>query len=279
MNKKTYVVTGSTSGIGEGLTKALSENNIVFAGFRRKECEEELKEISPNIIPFYIDYADSSSIKPAIDFIKSKTDKIDGLFNVAGCVVAGAMEHISVDELKHQFDVNVFAALELSQGLLDLLEDGKIINISSMSSFGIFPLIAPYCASKRCMDILFNLMQLEFKRNIKITSVKLGVVATPLWGKSIKENEKVFDKCSEYSKEMTFMVKNAKQNETKGLSIQKVVSEIIKIDSKSNPKPSYTLGFDAKVSEIFSHLPLSVINKIVVNKLKSRCSTMSERKN
>lgn len=273
-NKKIYVITGSTSGIGKGLTEELSKNNIVFAGFRRKECEEELKSISTNIIPFYIDCADSSSIKSAIDFIKSKTDKIDSLFNIAGCVVAGAMEYLSIEDIKHQFDVNVFAALELSQGLLDLLEGGKIINISSMSSFGIFPLIAPYCASKRCLDILFNLMQLEFKRDIKITSLKLGVVATPLWEKSIKENEKVFDKCSDYSKEMTFMVRNAKQNETKGLSIHKIVSEIVKINSKTKPKPSYTIGFDAKVSEIFSHLPLSVINKIVVNKLKTRCGSV-----
>lgn len=268
-NKKIYVITGSTSGIGLELTKEFAKENIVFAGFRNNDFEKNLKEISENVIPFYMDCTDFTSIKSAIEFIKSKTNKIDTLINVAGCVVAGAMEVISTEELKRQFDVNVFSALEFSRGLLNELENGKILNVSSMSSFGIFPFIAPYCASKRTLDILFNLMQLEFKRNIKIVSLKLGSVATHIWSKSIKSNKQTFDKCSEYTFEMDFLVSNAMKNETKGIPIEKIVNKIVKIDSKQNPNVSYTIGFDAKCAEIFSHLPQQIINNIVGYRLKN----------
>ena len=151
---KTYVITGGTSGIGEALVNYFSKDNIVFCGYRNeKKLPDELSE---NIIPFYVDYANPNTIQGAVEFITSKTDKIDTLINVAGCVVAGAIENIPVSELRRQFDVNVFGAVELSQGLLDNLNNGKIINISSMASYGLFPFISPYCASKRALDILFN---------------------------------------------------------------------------------------------------------------------------
>ena len=124
-----------------------------------------------------------NSIAQAAAFIKSKTDKIDTIINVAGCVIAGLIERIDIDDLRKQFEVNTFSHLDLTQRLLPLLKkDGKIINISSMASFGIFPFVAPYCASKRALDILFNSLAVE--SNIKVVSVKPGVIATPLWDKS-----------------------------------------------------------------------------------------------
>ena len=204
---KTIVITGSTSGIGKELTKHFAKDNRVFAGYRNGKFLEELKSLG--VIPFYINLTDSASICEAADFIVSQTDKIDTLINVAGCVVAGAVEDIDVSRIREQFEVNTFAHLDFSQRLLDLLDNGKIINISSMSSFGIFPFVAPYCASKRALDILFNSMLLETKRNIKIVSVKPGVIATPLWQKSIDNNKDSIDNPRGFEKEMRFMVKNA----------------------------------------------------------------------
>ena len=156
MMNKVYVVTGATSGIGKALIEKLAENNVIFAGYRSDSKCMELREISENIYPFYVDYAKPETIKDAVKLIKSKTEKIDTLINIAGCVVAGPVEKLSMAEIRRQFDVNVFGHIELSQGLIDFLEGGKIINVSSMSSFGIFPFISPYCASKRCLDMFFN---------------------------------------------------------------------------------------------------------------------------
>ena len=199
---KTYVISGATSGIGKALLEKLAENNVVFAGYRSEEKRELLEQISPNIQPFYIDYSKPETIAASIEFIKSKTNKIDTLINVAGCVVAGPIEKISIDEIKRQFNVNVFGHIEITQGLIELLDGGKIINVSSMSSFGIFPFISPYCASKRCLDMFFNSLLLESKRDIKVVSIKPGAIATPLWDKSIKENTEAMTNCIGFEKEM-----------------------------------------------------------------------------
>ena len=68
---KTYVITGSTSGIGKNLVEELCENNIIFAGYRNPKHEEMLKGISQNIYPFYIDYSKPETIKLACDYIIS----------------------------------------------------------------------------------------------------------------------------------------------------------------------------------------------------------------
>lgn len=256
---KTYVITGGTSGIGKALIEALSKSNKIFAGYRNEKFVDELK--SKGTIPFYIDMENENSIENAANFIKSQTDSIDTIINVAGCVIAGVIENLPVQNIKKQFEVNTFSHLDFTQKLIPILNNGKIINISSMSSFGIFPFIAPYCASKRALDILFNAMSIE--SNIKVVSVKPGVIATPLWEKSIALNQNAIETSKDYEKEMKYMVKNAQKNGTQGLDVNKVANKILKIDKMTNPKPSYTIGLDAKFAEIASKLPFDIQNKLV----------------
>ena len=260
---KTYVVTGAASGIGKALITELAKDNIVFAGYRNEVHEADLRLISPNIFPFFIDYANPETIKLAYEYILSKCTKIDTLVNIAGCVVAGPVEDLNIDEIRRQFNVNVFGHIELTQGLMPVLENSKIINVSSMASYGIFPFISPYCASKRCLDMFFNSLLIENKKNIKVVSIKPGVIATPLWGKSIDENSKYFDNYGDYSEEMKYVIANAQKNAKTGLPAEKVVKVIIKADKIKNPKLSYTVGADAFVASLISKLPQGLINKIV----------------
>lgn len=270
MKTKTYVVTGATSGIGKALIKRIAQDNIVFAGYRDESKLEALKAISSNIYPFYVDYAKPETIKPACEYLVSKCTKIDTLVNIAGCVVAGPVEKIDINEIRRQFDVNVFGHLELTQRLLDNLCDGKIINVSSMASFGIFPFISPYCASKRSLDMFFNALLLENKKNIKVVSIKPGVIATPLWGKSVVENLKYINQCSGYEKEMQFLMTNAQKNGQKGLSVEKVVDVILKADRAKSPKLSYTVGRDAFMASLMAKLPQKFINSLIKLGLKVR---------
>ena len=185
------------------------------------------------------------------------------MINVAGCVVAGPVEKISINEIRRQFNVNVFGHLEFTQGLIDYLDNGKIINVSSMASYGLFPFISPYCASKKCLDMFFNSLLIENKRNLKIISVKPGVISTPLWDKSINENSKYLENCSGYEKEMQFIMSNARKNEENGLDVNKVVEIILKADKAKNPALTYTVGKDAFGARIFSKLPQKIINNLI----------------
>ncbi len=267
---KKYVITGATSGIGEALTKEFSKTSLVFAGYRNSAKIDILRRFGENVIPFYIDMTNPESISEASDFIKSKTDKVDTLINAAGCVVAGAVENIDIDRLRYQFEVNTFSHLQFSQKLLKLLNGGKIINISSMSSFGFFPFISPYCASKRALDILFNSLAIETGGRIKIISIKPGVISTPLWEKSVDENAASIKEDLSYEKELKFMAENAMKNSKKGLDVSEVVKVVKKADSLKNPKSSYTVGRDARFAEFISKLPQDMLNSLIRFGLKSR---------
>ena len=268
-NRKVYVITGATSGIGKALLEEFSKDSIVFAGYRNARYEAELSKM-PDVIPFFIDMEKPYTISGAAEFIKHKTDRVDVLINAAGCVVAGAVEHIATSRIRKQFEVNTFSHLEFTQKLLPLLNEGRVINISSMASFGIFPFVAPYCASKRALDILFNSMSLEMHDGPEIISVKPGVIATPLWKKSVELNKSALENDEEYSKEMRYMEANALKNGQKGLPVERVVKLIKKVSITKNPKPSYTVGVDAFFAELISKLPQNLINFLIKTGMKKK---------
>ncbi|MBR1424789.1 SDR family NAD(P)-dependent oxidoreductase [bacterium] len=272
LKSKTYVITGSTSGIGKELVKVFSKNpkNVVFAGYRNSA--KIPPNLEKNVINFYIDMTDRVSIANAVEFIKSKIDRVDTLINVAGCVTAGPIENIDTNRLREQFDVNTFSHIELTQGLVDILDNGRIINISSMASFGNFPFISPYCASKRALDIFFNAFSLENHRNIKVVSIKPGVIATPIWGKSVESNWQYLDSCKDYEKELNFIKNNALKNSNCGLDVSHVAKVVLQVDRMKNPKPSYTVGYDAMFAKILSLMPQGVVNKLIKIGMKSRIS-------
>ena len=169
---KTILITGSSSGIGrETAIRLAKAGHKVFAGVRRKVDKQELEKLNPNITGVYIDITNPASIDKAFWFVLKNTKKLDVLINNAGIVIAGPVELLDIKKLKEQFDVNTFGAIAVTQKFLPLLKDGKVINISSMASHGLFPYISPYCASKRALDILFNSFALENKDNIKVISI------------------------------------------------------------------------------------------------------------
>ena len=173
---KIYVITGSTSGIGEELVKTFSQNgeNLVFAGYRNaQKLPQKSRE---NIKYFYIDMMNETSIIEASNFIKTKTNKIDTLINVAGNVVAGPIEKINVGRLREQFEVNTFSHILFTQNLVETLNGGRIINISSESSYGHFPFISPYCASKRALEGCEEYKkELEFIKNNALKNTNKGL--------------------------------------------------------------------------------------------------------
>lgn len=278
MNKKninkTILITGTSSGIGRETAIRLAKDGYrVFAGVRRKVDKQELEKLNSNITGVYLDITNPASIDKAFWFVLKNTDKIDVLINNAGVVVAGPIELIDIKKLKEQFDVNTFGAVAVTQKFISLLKGGKVINISSMASYGIFPYISPYCASKRALDILFNSFALENKDKIKVISIKPAAIKTPIWNKSIKKTQENLERINDASKEkyfneLVYLEKNAHSNNTKGIEIYKVVDKIIEAIEKKNPKSTYNVGFKASLVDLFSRLPQFLINYIIRLNLK-----------
>lgn len=278
--EKYVLITGASSGLGkETALKLAQEGYKVFAGVRKIEDKNTVEKLSPNIRAVFIDVTNEESVKTAFEQIESETDRLFALINNAGIALAGPVEYIPVDILKKQFDVNVFGAIRTAQKALPLLKNSKsskIINISSMSSYGIFPFISPYCASKRALDMFFNSLLIECKiDNLKVISVKPGVVKTPIWNKSLAECEKnLVQLCEEgkmkYKKEIDFLMANAKKNNDKGLEPLYIAGLISKILKSKNPKLSYNVGRDSVFAAIFSYFPQRFTNFLIKYGLKKR---------
>ena len=278
--EKYVLITGASSGLGKATAQALAQKGFkVFAGIRKPQDKKLLEQLHSGIIPVFIDVTNDESVNCAFEKIKSMTDNLFALVNNAGIALAGPVEYIPVDILKKQFEVNVFGAIRTAQKALPLmknLEDCRIVNISSMASYGIFPFISPYCVSKRALDMFFNSLTLECKMpNLKVVSIKPGVVSTPIWNKSVDASLKNLENlCEEgkkkYAKEFDFLMKNALKNTEKGLNPQDIAELVLKVLTVKNPELSYNIGKDSVFARLMSYLPVKISNSLVKAGLKNR---------
>lgn len=277
---KYVLITGSSSGLGKATAQKLAQEGFkVFAGVRKQEDKQALEQLHSNIIPVFIDVTSDESVNRAFEKIKEHTDKLFALVNNAGVALAGPVEYIPVDILKKQFDINVFGAIRTAQKALPFMQDiddCRIVNISSMASYGIFPFISPYCVSKRALDMFFNFLTLECKMpNLKVVSIKPGVVSTPIWNKSVDASLKNLENlCEEgkkkYAKEFDFLMKNALKNTEKGLNPQDIAELVFKVLTVKNPELSYNIGKDSVFARLMSYLPVKISNSLVKAGLKNR---------
>ena len=132
------VVTGSSSGIGRAIVLRLAASGFrVVAGVRRAEDATAWAQESGQITPVLLDVTDSESIEHAVAEIETQFPAgIDGLVNNAGIAIAGPLELVPLSHWQTQFDVQVFGAVRLIQGLLPMLRRrrGRIINITSAAT-------------------------------------------------------------------------------------------------------------------------------------------------
>lgn len=101
------LLTGASSGIGKQTAEFLAKQGYkVYAGARRVEQMESLKAFG--VTPLRLDVTDESSINEAVQTIIQNEVRIDVLINNAGYGSYGAIEDVSLDEAKRQFEVNLF---------------------------------------------------------------------------------------------------------------------------------------------------------------------------
>ena len=212
------------------------------------------------IIEYKLDVTDEYSFIHLKE--KFNNIKFDTIVNFAGIAIAGAVEELSELEFKKQLDVNLFGLLKIIKHLCPCLaEKGKLINVSSMASYGIFPFLSPYCISKASADILLNTYSLE--TGIKTVSIRPGAVATKFWESSIELNKNILENKTKYTIEKEFIVKNANNNSLHAANPIAMAKKIACIVQLKNPKPIYNLGLDSKFAKFTRFLPQNVINFIV----------------
>jgi NAD(P)-dependent dehydrogenase (short-subunit alcohol dehydrogenase family) len=138
-NQKVAVVTGSSSGIGKEVALTLAKNKfLTYATMREPKKGQFLKsQADKEELPLRIvqlDVTKDSSIKNAIQSITDEARRIDILVNNAGYGLVGAFEDLEMDEIKAQYETNLFGLIRTTQAVLPIMREQKsgiIVNISS----------------------------------------------------------------------------------------------------------------------------------------------------
>ncbi len=164
MSRKSILITGCSSGIGYYCAKELKNRGYrVFATARKEEDVKKLE--SEGFETFVLDLDNSKSIQKAVDLVREKTNgKLFALFNNGAYGQPGAVEDLSREVLKKQFETNLFGTHELTTLVLKMMRKqgcGRIVQNSSVLGFVSLRFRGAYNASKYALEGLSDTLRLE----------------------------------------------------------------------------------------------------------------------
>jgi NAD(P)-dependent dehydrogenase (short-subunit alcohol dehydrogenase family) len=249
-NQKVWFVTGASKGLGLTLVKKLLSNgNGVAATSRSLTDLQKAVGDHPNFLPLSVNLTDENSVETAVRETISRFGRIDVVVNNAGYGMLGALEELSDQEARANFDINVFGALNIIRKVLPQLrkqESGHIFNISSIGGFtGNFPGFGIYCATKFAVSGFTESLAAEVKSfGIKATVVEPGYFRTDfLSSGSLAVPKSVIEDYKEV-RESQDAHQNHINNEQPG-DPEKGVDVIIATAASENPPLHLFLGADA----------------------------------
>ena len=185
---KTVLITGCSSGIGRATAKLFQRNGWrVVATLRHPDQETELKKLD-DVILLPLDVNDATSVGNAVNQALKKCGQIDVLINNAGYALMGAFENASEEQIRRQFDTNVFGLMRVTRALLPHFRQrkaGLIINVASMAGRLPIPLMSVYNGSKWAVQGFSECLTYELAPfNIQVKIVEPGAVDTAFFGRS-----------------------------------------------------------------------------------------------
>lgn len=270
---KNIVITGCSSGIGlETALSLQSRGYRVIASCRKDKDFQHL--VSLNLEAVKLDLNDSQSIHSAFNLILEKTTgQIDVLINNAGYGQAGALEDLSRELVKEQFETNVFGLLELTNLVIPLMRvrnEGRIINISSILGVINMPFRGAYNASKHALEALTDTWRLELgSSNIKVIGIQPGPIQSRFRENCVaKSLEAVTSKKSFFSDQYAQMQKKFEQQQfDSGFTLKPdaVVKKIIMAIESKNPRAKYAVTLPAHLLIVLKKiLPIKLLDRLLL---------------
>ena len=253
-DQKVAIVTGSSSGIGLESALLLARNGyIIYATMRSPEKDTSIKTaVQKEGLPIRVvqlDVTDDSSVKNAVDHIISEASRIDVLVNNAGYGLGGALEDLSMEEIKSQYETNLFGLIRVTQAVLPTMRkqrSGRIVNLSSGAGIFGYPGGSAYVSTKFAVEGLSESIAYELEPfGIKVILIEPGFIRTNFTNAMVVA-KKAQDPTSPYSGLMQKIMASASEL-AKNASDAELVANVI-LDAASNPNPRlrYLVGKDVE---------------------------------
>ena len=264
---KAVVVTGASRGIGEASVRMLDAAGFhVFGGVRDSAAGERLAQVcSDRFTSVTLDVTDAQSIAAAAERITQSTGAsgLFGLVNNAGIAVAGPLEFLPIDALRHQLEVNVIGPIAVMQAFLPALRagHGRIVNIGSIAGRSSLPFTGAYSASKYAVEALTDAMRLELRPwDIKVSVIEPGAVATDIWETSARSADAMLATLPPralqlYGRVLEGIRRRAAAASSRGLSPDIIARAVMHALTATRPRTRYLIGNDARLRILLEHLP------------------------
>ena len=248
--RKVILITGASSGIGEDTAlNLIKEGHVVYGVARRLEMMQDIAQAGGHAIK--MDILKERNIDDVVNQIIKEQSRVDVLINNAGYGLWGAVETISIDEAKRQFDVNIFGLAYLTKKIIPIMrkqKSGKIINMSSMGGKVYTPFGAWYHATKYALEGWSDCLRIELKSfGIDVILIEPGVIKTEF-------QDVMMDSTVErsigtpYEKKLKALEKATQEMYARGIGSppSTITKLIIKAINSHNPKRRYVGGLFAK---------------------------------
>ena len=250
------LVTGSSSGIGFETALLLARNGFnTYASMRNLEKSKNITEIANREkLPLQVvqlDVNDDASVKEAITKIVAENQRIDVLVNNAGYGLLGALEDLSIEEIKAQFETNFFGVVRVTQQVLPVMrkqKSGTIVNVSSVGGRMSFPGLSAYHSTKFALEGLSESISYELEPfGIRVVVIEPGVIRTNIMNSSILAKKALDPKSPYFSfiQQLEKSFKSAMENTSASSPPEEVAKVILQAVTSERPKLRYAVGNDA----------------------------------
>lgn len=194
---KVIIITGTSSGLGRAFAQALLEAGFKVVGTVRKpEAALEFEQLKPGAA-----FARTLDVTETPDRLASVVEEIEqnigpvyALINNAGYGHEGTLEESSMEELRQQFEVNVFGAVAMMKAVLPHMRarrEGRILNVTSMGGLMTMPGLSYYHGSKFALEGISSSLAKEVRPlGIYVTAIEPGMFRTDWAGRSMVRSER-----------------------------------------------------------------------------------------
>ncbi|MBY5337173.1 oxidoreductase [Rhizobium leguminosarum] len=248
MTRKTFFITGSNSGFGLAIASAaLQAGHRVIGTVRSQASLTALAKTLPGLQPVLCDVTEFDRIDDVVGQAEEEHGPVDVLINNAGYGHEGVLEESPIEEMRRQFDVNVFGAVAIAKAFLPRFRArrrGFIVNVTSMGGMITMPGIAYYCGSKFALQGISEVMRAEMAPfGVHVTTLCPGSFRTDWAGRSMVRTERSiadYDALFDPIRQARQAVSGKQRGDPAKLAA--AVLELIESDS---PPPQLLLGSDA----------------------------------